>query len=290
LGLNRDQAKMLDFVFRTGGISDPQRLLNSPNILDRNFKRTYRLVERTSASEEEMNTRLSLLFTIRNIIDARSGTSATTSTRQIPENTAAVLEVGTNNDPTRVISSRGDSLVVENPLNDDGNPIRFSKGSMANLLFFTESSKGFSVGSRILDSSETADGHVLQLVHSGQIKRLSKRRFRRRQTVLSTGFYLINVDEENTDNNKVTMDQRRLSGNILDISIGGCSIKTNAPINSGQRLKIEFTREDKSVVVALGEVLRTNRSGNSTVMHIKFLKVPKKSLNSINAIVYEYTG
>jgi hypothetical protein len=34
--------------------------------------------------------------------------------------------------------------------------------------------------------------------------------------------------------------------------------------------------------------LRTNRTGVNTVMHIKFLKVPRKGLNSINAIVYEY--
>jgi hypothetical protein len=54
-------------------------------------------------------------------------------------------------------------------------------------------------------------------------------------------------------------------------------------------LKIEFTREDDSIVAALGEVLRTHRAGTDTIMNSKFVKVPRKSLNSINAMVYEYT-
>ena len=87
----------------------------------------------------------------------------------------------------------------------------------------------------------------------------------------------------------MVVDKRKFTGSVLDVSIGGCSIKTNSLVRAGQRLKIEFTREDDSVVVALGEVLRTERSGTSTIMHVKFLKVPRKSLNSINAMVYDYT-
>jgi hypothetical protein len=289
LGLNRGQTKMLDFVMRTGGANDPARELNSPILLDRHFKRAYRLIERSSSSEDEMNTRLSVLFATRNIIDANAGNTEATSTRQIPENAAAVLKIGETNYPIRVISSRGDSLVVENPVSSTGEPLRLPRGSKASLSFYTKSSKGFSVESRILGSMDTADGPVLQLVHSGQIKKLSNRQFRRRQTVISTNFYFVHVEEkEKKKDNKLVVDKRRFSGSILDISIGGCSIKTNTPVNSGQRLKIEFTREDNSIVAALGEVLRANRSGVSSILHIKFLKVPNKSLNSINAMVYEY--
>jgi len=88
----------------------------------------------------------------------------------------------------------------------------------------------------------------------------------------------------------MVVDTRKFSGNILDISIGGCSIKSAAPITANQRIKIEFTREDHSIVVALGEVLRINRAGANTIMHVKFLKVPRKSLNSINAMVYDYVN
>ena len=289
LGLDREQTKMLEFVLRCDGVSDPARSLNSPNMLDRHFKRAYRVIESTSISEDEMNNRLSVLFATRNIIETGSGGTATTSTRQIPENAAAVLTVEENNYPIRVISSRGDSLVVENPTSSTGEPLRLPRGSKASLAFYTKSSKGFTVESRVLGYQETAEGPVLQLVHSGQIKRLSNRRFRRRQTVISTAFYVVNMESiGGKKGTKMVVDKRRFNGNILDISIGGCSIKTVAPVSAGQRLKIEFTREDNSVVAALGEILRTNRTGTNIIMHVKFLKVPSKSLNKINAMVYEF--
>jgi hypothetical protein len=55
-------------------------------------------------------------------------------------------------------------------------------------------------------------------------------------------------------------------------------------------LKIEFDYSQSPVPLAvLGQVLRINRSGiTSTIMHIKFIKIPRKSMNAINAIVYEY--
>jgi hypothetical protein len=88
---------------------------------------------------------------------------------------------------------------------------------------------------------------------------------------------------------KMTVDSRRFNGTILDVSMGGCSIRTNASIPPGTRLKIEFDYLDKMIIAALGQVLRINRSGAvSTIMHIKFIKVPRKTMNAINALVYEY--
>jgi hypothetical protein len=258
-------------------------------LLDKHFKKAFRIIERTSISQDEINNRLSVLFATRNKIEAKANSLSTTSTREIPENTAAVLAIGDTNYPIRVISSKGDSLIVENPLSATGEPLEMEKGSLVTVSFFPEPNKGFAVDSRVLGTTETIDGHhVLQLVHSGQIKKLSKRRFRRRQTVITTAFYFVFM-EEGKKNGEVTIDKRRFAGNIMDISIGGCSIKTSVPVNNGQKLKIEFTREDDSIVAALGEVLRTNRAGTDTIMNIKFIKVPRRSLNSINAMVYEYT-
>jgi len=291
LGLDKEQTNMLEFVLKCDNVTDLVRSFESPMLLDKHFKKAFRLIERTSISQDEMNNRLSVLFSTRNHIENKANSVTTTSTREIPEKTAAVLAVGETNYPTRVISSKGDSLIVENPLSSTGEPLDLPKGSIATLSFFPEPSKGFTVDSRVLGVTETVDGYrVLQLVHSGQIKKLSKRRFRRRHTVITTAFYFVQVDDSRSKKDpQMTIDKRRFSGNILDISIGGCSIKTTVPVNGGQKLKIEFTREDDSIVAALGEVLRTTRTGTDTIMNIKFLKVPRRSLNSINAMVYEYT-
>jgi len=291
LGLDKDQTNMLEFVFKCDNVTDLVRSFESPMLLDKHFKKAFRIIERTSISHDEMNNRLSVLFDTRNIIENKANSVSTTSTREIPENTAAVLALGDVSYPTRVISSKGDSLIVEHPLSSSGEPLDLQKGGLVSLSFFPEPNKGFAIDSRVLGATETIDGHhILQLVHSGQIKKLSKRRFRRRQTVITTAFYFVFMEEgKGKKNAEMSIDKRRFSGNILDISIGGCSIKTSVPVNNGQKLKIEFTREDDSIVAALGEVLRTHRAGTDTIMNIKFIKVPRKSLNSINAMVYEYT-
>jgi len=291
LGLDKDQTNMLEFVFKCDNVTDVVRSFESPILLDKHFKKAFRIIERTSISHDEMNNRLSVLFDTRNIIENKANSVSTTSTREIPENTAAVLALGDTNYPTRVISTKGDSLIVEHPLSSTGEPLDLQKGGLVSVSFFPEPNKGFSVDSRVLGTTETIDGHhILQLVHSGQIKKLSKRRFRRRHTVITTAFYFVLMgDGKGAKNAEMSVDKRRFSGNILDISIGGCSIKTAVPVNNGQKLKIEFTREDDSIVAALGEVLRVHRAGTDTIMNIKFIKVPRKSLNTINAMVYEYT-
>ncbi|MDR2370121.1 MAG: PilZ domain-containing protein [Treponema sp.] len=288
-GLNRDQTKMLEYVLRSDNVVDPGRSLASFTLLDRHFKRAYRTIERTANTEEELQERLSLLFSTRNTLESSQGTPGLASTRKIAENTPAVISIGRDSYPARVISAKGDDLVVENPKNALGSPIRLLRGGKITLSFFTKSSKGFSFESRILGASESGEGPVLHLVHSAQIKRLSQRRFRRRQAVVPANFFFVRVEESGwRKEKKLVVDKRRLSGNITDISIGGCSIKTNVSVPSGTRLKIEFMHGDNMNIVILGQVLRTNRSGISTVMHVKFLKVPRRSLNAINALVYEY--
>jgi hypothetical protein len=88
---------------------------------------------------------------------------------------------------------------------------------------------------------------------------------------------------------RLVVDKRKFSGNIADISIGGCSIKTNSPIKVGARIKVEYTQKENNVA-ALGQVLRINRTGVSNIVHVKFLRVTQKSMNLINAYVFEYAN
>jgi len=287
MGFNREQVKMLDYVLRSGGVTDPERLLRDPALIDRHFKRTYRLIEKTSSSDEELNERLSVLFAARNLIEAHFQDSSTaTSSRHIPENTPAVLTIDKVNYPVRVLSSKGDTLIIENPQRSAGSRIHPASGSKASLALYTKSSKAFSIDTRVLGSTETADGPALKLAHSGQITKLSARRFRRLQVIIDTGFFLVHKDEKTK---KMTVEKKRNIGKIMDISIGGCSMKTTTSVSQGQRIKIEFLQNDGTIIAALGEVLRVSRSGINTIIHARFLKVPRRSSNSINAMVYEYT-
>ena len=287
MGMDHDQIKMVDYVFKQDNVTNPQHSLSSAALLDRHFRKAYRMIERSARSDDEAQDRFSLLFSTRNILEAKSGES-TSSTRQIPENSAAVLGFNKESYPVKVLSTKGDHIVVENPQTALGSNVQIPRGSKVMLSFFTKSSKGFSFESRALGISESGGHPALQLVHSDKVVNLSKRRFRRRQVAVSAVFYLVNMEESGRGKERrMVVDNRRMTGNIMDISIGGCSIKTNVLVKSGSRLKIEITFGGINIAV-LGQVLRINRTGIKTIMHIAFLKVPRRSMNAINAMVYEY--
>ncbi|MCL2068084.1 MAG: PilZ domain-containing protein [Treponema sp.] len=291
IGLDSDQTKMLDYVLKNDGVIDAERSVNSPNLLDRSFRRAYNTIERTANTDEEAQQRLALLFSTRNVLDNSSGAGTLSSTSKLPDNITAVLSIGNDKYPVKVLSTKGDSLNVECPENVLGSPIKLPRGSKLSVVVFTKSNKGFSFETRVLGVSTAQGDNVLQLAHSSHVKRLAQRRFRRRQALIACNFYFVHVDGAGRSAEKrLIVDKRRLTGNIMDISVGGCSIKSTAPVSGGAKLKIEYVNRENYTVAALGQVLRTNRTGINTISHIKFLKVPRKSMNIINAFVYEYSN
>ncbi|MDR1636133.1 MAG: PilZ domain-containing protein [Treponema sp.] len=289
IGLNKAQKKMLDFVMRNDNATDPGESLRTPELLDRHFKRAYRTLQRSARSEEDAQEKISVLYSTRNILEAVMEGNNISSTRQIPDKTDAIFMINGNDYPVKVISAKGNHLLVEHPRNM-GSPVPLAQNTKVSLSFFSKSSKGFSVESRVAGLLNNGpEGPRVQIFHSSQISGSSKRRFRRRHISIPATFYFVRVEETGSRNKtRMVVDRRKLSGSIMDISIGGCSILTKASVPSGTRLKIEFA-QDKTTVAALGQALRTNRNGLDTVMHIKFLKISRKSLNAINTLVFDYT-
>jgi c-di-GMP-binding flagellar brake protein YcgR len=285
VGLSREQIKMLDFVFKTDQVTDPEKSFNSPSLLDRHFKKAYRVIEQSSGSEAETNSRLSLLFSTRNMLENSVGGNLT-STTQLKDDTTLIINDGREKYSVPVVSTTSEHLTVECPKNAYGRHINLQKGSKFTILVFTKNNKSFSFETRVIGNSSKFGSDTLLLAHSNQLKFLSQRRYRRKQVVIPCDLFIVIV-EGSGKKQRLIVDKRRLTGNIADISVGGCSIKIKAPIQVGAKLKIEFNH-DNSNIAALGQVLRTNRTGIVTVIHIKFLKVTRKSMNIINAFVYEY--
>ena len=290
-GLDRDQSRLLEYVFRNDSVNDPERVMKNPALLDRHFKRAYRTIEKNSETEEDAQQRLVKLFSLRNIIEAAPA-SDDPSSEKLAENTPAVLICDKESYPVKVISSRGQIVLTEIPRNALGTPIRLTKGMRVTLSFFTKSSKGFSFDGHVIGVQDTEHGPALQISHTGKVKPLVKRKYRRRQTTVRCDFFLVFLENSATGKGKapkLVVDNKKFTGSVLDISIGGCSIKTAAPIQVGSRLKITIEYSDDYIINVLGQVLRTNRSGPSgNIMHIKFLKVPRRAFNSISAMVFGY--
>jgi c-di-GMP-binding flagellar brake protein YcgR len=291
-GLSHSQKKILEYVFRNNGVTDPVFALNSPKVLDKYFKRAYVLIERTVNDETEAQQRLAQLFAVRNIIEIVQNTSSASSSQQIGASQAAVLTVNQESYQTKVISTRGDSFFVDCPKNTIGTLLRLPKGTKVTVAFF-KNNKAYSFDSKVLGFSETTFGPALQLTKGAPPKAMTQRRFRRKQAVLSCGFNLVRVEaaKDRKSGTRMVVDPRHFTGKLVDISIGGCAILSGAAVPVGSRMKIEFEYSRSVVPVAvLGQVLRINRgSVTSTILHVKFLKVPRKAMNAINTIVFEYS-
>jgi c-di-GMP-binding flagellar brake protein YcgR len=293
--LDKDQIKLLEYVFRNEGVTDPIAVMANPSSLDRFFRRAYRSIEKRASSEDELQNFLTVLFSIRNIVETTQNTTpVSSSTRQIAENTAAVLSTPKQETfPVKVLSSKGDNLLVECPRNTLGTPIRFSHGQKIMLSFFTKSSKGFSFDTNVVGTVETPKGLALQLTHSSKVnKSLIQRKFKRQDVSLTTNFFMVNMQDVKVGRKtekKMVVAPQRYRGTIQNISLGGCALKTGSVIQAGTRLKITFENDNDVKISALGLVLRTNRSGAAALtLHIKFLKVPQRSQNAISAMVFEY--
>ena len=285
IGLSSEQKKMLKFALKTDGVTDPQKSINNSSLLDGHFKRAYKTIEQKAGSDDEAQRKLSVLFSTRNAIEHRVAGDLT-STRQLKEDITLKITAVKEKYSVSVITSKGESLATECPKNALGSLIKFQKGDKVNAMFSTRSNKVFSFETHILGYSKTFGQNTLLLAHSNKLKFHSQRRFRRRSLAVSCNLYVVHI-EGTKKNQRLVVDKRHIKGNLVDISVGGCSIKANAPVNTGTKIKIEFSMGEINIA-ALGQVLRTNRSGMVTVTHIKFLKVARKSMNRINAYVYEF--
>jgi len=289
--LDKDQSKLLESIFRNDQVADPERIMKSPAALDRHFKRAYKTIEKNSETEEDVQQRLSRLFSLRNVIEAAPNPDSANS-NQVAENTPAILGCGGDNYSVRILASKGLNVITEIPKNTLGTAVRLAKGANVTLSFFTKSSKGFSIEGQVSGIVNNEQGQGLQITHTGKVKPLVKRMYRRRQITIRCDFFHVFLDNSGGARKKaqkLTVDNKRFSGQIMDISVGGCSIKTSAPIQAGARLKITIDYDENFVINVLGQVIRTNRSGPAgTINHIKFLKVPRRAFNSISAMVFGY--
>jgi len=285
LGLSGEQTKMLDYIFKTDGVTEPEKSINTPALLDRHFRRAYRIIENGKDPDKEKQYKLGVLFSTRNILE-NSILSSLTSTRQLRDDTILTVTHGKDKLNIYVLSTKDDNLIVETPKTILGSQIKIPKGTRLTALFFTKSNKGFSFETRVVGHS-TRNGHpAMLLAHSNQLRFLSQRRYRRKQASIACLMYLVYV-EGSGKKQRLIVDKRRYNGTIADVSVGGCSIKIMNPVQVGARFKIEFTQSDVQVA-ALGQVLRSNRTGAGTFIHIRFLRVSQSSMNTINAFVYEY--
>jgi hypothetical protein len=293
--LTKEQRKMLGYVLTKDGVSRPREVLADAAATDKHFKRAYQSLARKSGrgvDDNEVQKELYQLFSTRNALEAAPVSLQRASAPKIGYGTEAVLSVNGKTYPLKVDTVRGEVIMVECPVNSLGQPLKFQKNTRADLNYFNNMNHGFLQQCRILDVVIVPrKPPILQLLAQGRPKTLFKRKNRRRQVNIPCEFHVVTIAKTGSGSRAettMTVGNRKFTGEILDISPGGCSIRTRGLLKPGLRLKISLEDNGKNAVV-LGQVLRINRgSAITSFVHVKFIKASLRALNIINAVVYRY--
>ena len=293
-GLDQAQTHLLEHIFKKAQVTNPELALANAEVLDRHFKRGIRDIESTSDTEAEADENKALLFSIRATVDSVLGSGTKmVSTRKLPDGQAAVL-TGPKGEtyPIRIMSAKGDRLLADAPRSSIGAPLRFPRGTRLGVSFYSKTSQGYRFDTKVQGMTESPRGLILELSHSDRVAPLPNRGHRRREVSIACYFALVQILQRAQGKKTVRetiVDDRKSMGTIVDISAGGCAIKSSAAVRTGEYLKIEFDDDRGKTLAAFGRIVRTNKTGGiGGIMHIQFLKTTRKTLNNIYAVVYGY--
>ncbi|MDR2602734.1 MAG: PilZ domain-containing protein [Spirochaetaceae bacterium] len=121
-------------------------------------------------------------------------------------------------------------------------------------------------------------------------KNVKPRRFKRRKASIQCSFCEI-IEKEIKSGvktiKKLTPSNKKSNGDISDISLGGCAILVKESFKPGVKIKIEF-KVAGVTVAALGVILRINKNASESIMHVKFIQIPPRSLQNLNAFIFDY--
>ena len=289
-GLSGEQVKLLDYVFRNDNVTDPSRVMKDSASLDRHFKRAYRNITRDSGNIERTQQNLSKLFILRNAIEAAPVEDDVSSSMPVV-NTEAIIKYGSDNYNVRIYFSNNRTIITEVPRNTLGTSLKIGSGTSINLTYKTKSNNSYSLICGYVGIEKTQYGPGFQMNSGGRPKPLTKRQYRRKQVDIRCEFYFVQVIQSGKGKNKTSrmvVSPKKFTGDIRDISAGGCSIRTPVPVQAASRLKISCYLSFREQISVLGQVIRSNRSAAGTVIHVKFLKVPMRAFNAINTLVFGF--
>lgn len=291
-GFSDAEAEFLEHYARKIGVSGPQSVFGSRTQLNNFIKNTFKYIERHADTEEGAEEQKGRLFSIREALQLRlSSGSPARSTRQLKTRTPLSLVTTREAHYSSILAlNEQRAMYVEPALDAFGVPIKFPRGSKLTVFFYAGNHIGYSFQTRSGGLINIDDRRLLVLSHSDNIKPMPSRRHQRREARLSCRFYLVHVHAVR-DRGKVVktiqVEKAAVPGIITDVSAGGMSMQTMSPVNAGDFIKLEFDVGGGNLF-AYASVVRVSKLRNGTSMHIKFVKITRKTANEILAYVYSY--
>ncbi|WP_211227921.1 flagellar brake protein [Spirochaeta cellobiosiphila] len=295
MGLSKNQVNILENIIKKLSVSNPFRLLESSSYFDTVLKKAINAIDDSSLSSNDKETQKNTIYGIRQIIEAH------TMNRQKSVKNSYILRFGMNltlsdrpgySLDSHVTGNVDRYFTAEAPINHKGQRVKWHKGTKVKVSFWLNETNGYHFFTRVMGYKNSGGVNSVQLEHSKKILPTQQRRFRRKE--LSKPAYLYPISILTSGKGKrqtkkaIVHENQAFMGTMLDISAGGCSVRTTTPKNEGTLIRVNFETERGNPLVIYGKVVRTRSDTyRGAVMHIKMTTISQKNLNKIRAFVYE---
>ena len=295
LELSTPQIKTLENLIKRFGVQNPMNLLSNPALLDSLLKRAIQAIDGMSASEQERENQKLQLYRIKQTIERNAHSKTVYSgTRQLRVGTRLTISPeGGGRYQSKLLTNLKDSLAVAVPADPAGRQLRWKRWTKVRVFFWKANGQGYSFVTKISGYGKVRGSDVLMLNHTSSIVQAQQRKYRRRNIDRPAYIYPVRILSDGIG--KGAKKRAHVEGGrgtlstMLDISSGGCSIRTAHPLSAGELIKVEFEAEHRSVINFYGKVLGTRKARPyGAIMHIMFTRISKQNLNNINAFIYNY--
>lgn len=294
IGVTSIQIKMLEDIAEKYRAGSPLVFLNSHNIFNITMKKAIQEYDSGAYSAEVKENYKMLLFNIKQKLDKSAvSDKKITSSRQLTTGKQITITTASGEKySSHIITNLKDYICTTVPMRHDGTMLRLNKLEQVKVSIPEKGDRGYFYDSKILGYSKVKGTSCIMLQHSNNMQSSKQRNFPRKELGRSCYFYKINIAtimEGKTAVRKAVIDDQAKGrlGNVIEISAGGCSIKSPSYLNKGDLLRVDIDIERRKTVSVLGKIVNLRKSAPGTaIMHIQFTKMSKKNMNSINSYIY----
>lgn len=292
LGLLKEETAFLINYCRLCNIKELPLIAETEQCINGQFKTLYKHIcsEETEDNQAQTEDKKLLLFRIIHKIEngKRSLTLVTNSIAFPAGLTLNYTDENGNSYPMKLIQNTPAEMILSIAQKRDGTRIAPAPLSKIPLSVQLKNGIGYFFEGRIVRYQQRKEFDEMVVAHTKNIRPMLQRKFKRIETNLRCMFHAVKVIER--DGNKQYLPQEKgYPAVINDLSAGGCKIRTMLPIHEGFYIQIEIP-SDTGIDSMTGIVIKSKKDADmkSSALHIRFVRMNKKTRNNIFALVYNY--
>lgn len=293
MGLGKPQTAILEGLVKRHFKGNPAYLFTNQAAFDKLLKAGMEDIASQNASPAEKESRKQSLYQIRQIVVRNRRRKMTLrSSKELKPGQKLFLttQAGTHYS-ARLLSNMKDGLGIDVPEEAENLKEIVKRGWAVEVHLQLSNGQAFFFTSKVLGHIRLKYTKAVLLKHNFKVTEAQQRQFQRKELDRLCYFYPVHILTSGTLKRKKKAfvgTSKGSLGTMLDVSAGGCSLKTQIPLPKGALIKLDFETSQEKEVKAFGKVVNLSSSTSpGKIMHIQFTKMSQPHLNAINSYIYQ---